>query len=152
MRALLKLSTLAGAERRLLAEAAPLVLLVRLLLWALPSPVILRWVRRIGVGGRDASAPSIPIDTVIWAVEAVSRRVPRASCLTQAVSAQLLLQRHGYASTLCVGVARGTQGLSAHAWLERNDCILIGGAGSRSLVRLPDLARAARAGAQGNRP
>lgn len=153
---MLGLSKLASApvvERRLVLQAAPVVGIVRLLLWVLPSPLILRWMSRLAVGGRDRTAPAVPIDTVIWAVEAVSRRIPRASCLTQAVAGQLLLHRHGYASKLCLGVARGAQGqFRAHAWLERRGVILIGGAESRLLTRLPDLADSSRSRARVNRP
>jgi hypothetical protein len=137
---LLKLFALSGVERRLLLEAAPVVLAVRLALWVLPSPLIVRWVRRTATRDRDSAAPRIVIGTIVWAVEAISRHVPRASCLTQALAARWLLRAHGYGSDLCLGVASaGTGAFMAHAWLERRGHILIGGTDSVRLTRMPTL-------------
>lgn len=124
----------------MLLQALPLVLVVRLLLWILPSPIIVRWVRRAAGGTAGTRVPSAPMLSVIWAIDAVSRRVPGASCLTQAVAAQLLLHRQGYDSKLCLGVG-GTNGrFTAHAWVERRGRVLIGGEGASGLTRLPDIA------------
>ena len=139
MSALLRFTALCSTERRLLLQAVPLVLAVRLLLWILPSPVIIRRVRRLATDARAGDAPSAPIATVVWAVQAASRVIPRASCLTQAVAAQLLLHRSGYDSQLCLGVGGASGRFSAHAWLERGGRVLIGGEAARGLTRLPDL-------------
>jgi hypothetical protein len=65
--------------------------------------------------------------------------VPGASCLTQAIAGLLLLRRHGYAARFCVGVARGAAGdVCAHAWLEREGKVVIGGP-AQIFTRLPDL-------------
>lgn len=77
---------------------------------------------------------------MIWAVEAVARRIPRATCLTQAIAAKLLLGCIGDHVQLCLGVARTTDGaLRAHAWVERDGKAILGGEGIHSLVRLPEL-------------
>jgi hypothetical protein len=74
-------------------------------------------------------------------VTAVAARVPRASCLTQALAATLLLARHGYAATLRVGVAKNEDGsLRAHAWLESGGETLLGGPDFGTFVQLPPLA------------
>ena len=130
----------------MLLRALPLVMVVRILLWILPSPVIVRWVRRVAGGRVGTRMPSAPIVTVVWAVDAVSRRVPGASCLTQAVAAQLLLHRQGYDSELCLGVGGTDARFTAHAWVERRGRVLIGGEGTRGLTRLPDIAHARRSG------
>jgi hypothetical protein len=128
--------------RGLLLLAGPVVLAVRIVLWILPSATILRIVRR----SSDVHAPERtparrpPAERVTWAVEAVSRRIPRATCLTQALSAQFLLRRFGYDSRLCLGVARTPRGeFRAHAWLERDGSVLIGGAEASAFTRLPAL-------------
>lgn len=69
-----------------------------------------------------------------WAANTAGRRLlPERPCLTQALVLQYLLHRQGDASArLRLGVARGTDDtLRAHAWVERNGEILIGGAESR---------------------
>ena len=60
-------------------------------------------------------------------VRRVSRYVPAASCLTQALATQVLLGRRGQVSSLRIGVTRSAEGeLKAHAWLESNGEIIIG--------------------------
>jgi hypothetical protein len=125
---------LSPARRRLLGRALPLVPLVRLGLWLLPYGRVRRLTmvprREPTAAASDtltrATARPTP-DEIAWAVTAVSRRVPRASCLTQALAAQRLLAQDGYASRLQIGVARNPAGtFEAHAWLECEGRIVIG--------------------------
>jgi hypothetical protein len=137
MSALRKLSALSSADRRVLASSTLLLAAVRLLLWVLPSRVILSAARSLVAVPERASAGRPRLDRIVWAIGAASERIPHASCLTQAIAAQILLRRHGYGSRLCLGVAPdGRGGFRAHAWVERDGSILIGGEESRALVRL----------------
>jgi hypothetical protein len=53
------------------------------------------------------------------------------NCLVQALAAKALLSRAGYPTLIRIGVAASEDGkLRAHAWLERDGEIVIGGAGS----------------------
>jgi hypothetical protein len=136
--------------RRALARPAPdfilflrafgLVVSVRIALWVLPSRLLLRHVaRRV----RRAPAPadtSLLVKRIGWAVRAASRRVPDASCLTQALSVQLLLARHGYSSELKIGVLRDSvTGFAAHAWVLVDGQVLVGGRGVDRYRELPDI-------------
>lgn len=69
------------------------------------------------------------IDKVIWAVAVASRYMPGgAKCLAQAMATQVLLGRRGYPAALRIGVAKGEAGqLEAHAWVESQGKIIIGG-------------------------
>jgi hypothetical protein len=69
-------------------------------------------------------------DTIVWAIEAVGRRLGRLStCLTRALAGELLLDANGAPVTLTIGVRRTEAGaLEAHAWLARDDRVLLGGA------------------------
>ncbi|MGH7665413.1 MAG: lasso peptide biosynthesis B2 protein [Gemmatimonadaceae bacterium] len=128
-------------ERRLAVLAVSLVIVLRLVLWILPSRIILRSVRALGRARPRDVVPGVDPATVTWAVEAAGRRVPHATCLTRAIAAQLLLLRYGFASRLCLGVAHGRDaGFRAHAWLERDGTVVIGAHGVRDMTRLPDLA------------
>jgi hypothetical protein len=71
---------------------------------------------------------------VVWAIDALSRRLPIfRNCLNRAIAAQLLLRNGGSTARLLIGVTRNPQGeFKAHAWVERNGEIVIG--------TLPDLA------------
>ena len=134
--------------RGLLLVAGPIVLAVRIVLWLLPSPTILKGVRRLSaVRARETRSPRPSVERLTWAVEAVSRRIPKATCLTQALSAQLLLRQFGYDSRLCLGVARSPRGeFRAHAWLEHDGSIVIGGAEAAAVfTRLPALGASDRA-------
>jgi hypothetical protein len=140
---------MSAREYALVLLTIPLIVTVRVALWLLPSSVIVRFVRRISVSDPvDRSRPRFDLTTIIWAVEAVSARVPRATCLTQAISAKVLLRWSGLQSDLCLGVACSVNGaLRAHAWLEREGRTIIGGTVARSMVRLPELRNDARTSA-----
>lgn len=133
-------SGLSRAERGLLVAAVWRIALVRVALWVLPSGWIVRYVTRLSAKGAVRHRPSGRIEGILWAVAAASRRIPDASCLTQAIVALLLLRRHGYSAQFCVGVAHDAGGFRAHAWLERDGRVLIGRM-SQPFTRLPDLAR-----------
>ena len=67
-------------------------------------------------------------DQLAWAVAAASRFIPKATCLTQALALQLFLQQAGHQARLHIGVEEEKKGsLQAHAWVESEGRILIGG-------------------------
>jgi len=93
--------------------------LTRLRRWLLPSVTLDR---------HDL----VEVGRVAWSVRFVSRLVPFASCLTQAQACQILLARHGIASTLSLGVREDLFGaLEAHAWLTCDDKLVLGGESGR---------------------
>ena len=68
------------------------------------------------------------MDKTIWAVEASSRLVPKATCLTKALAARVLLTRLGYPAELRLGMVREKSGrVLAHAWIESEGRVVIGG-------------------------
>ena len=146
------LRQMCAREYALILLTIPLVVTVRTALWLLPSSVIVRFVRHISVDvAADRSSPWYGLTTIIWAVEAVSARVPWATCLTQAICAKLLLRWSGLQSDLCLGVASVNGTLRAHAWLEREGRTILGGTVARSMVRLPELPNRDRAPATSSR-
>ena len=133
-------------ERALLSTAFRLMVVVRTALWLLPSRVLIRLVSTVVAAHAERRAPvvrrrAMSIASVVWAIETAGRRVPAATCLTQALAGMILLGRHGHPSTLRLGVARGPAGFRAHAWLEANGRALIGGDGVEQLIGLPNLPR-----------
>jgi hypothetical protein len=128
------------AERRLVRTALPLLCFARVALWILP----LRRVRsaadrlsRVRRARRDISERQVG-----WAIRVASHYVPRATCLAQGVAAQILLSRYGYASRLHIGVALENR-FEAHAWVESNGLVVVGGA-EESARYTPILAMNAR--------
>ena len=123
MQALRKFARASAVERRLILQAFLVVPAVRLGLWLLPFRVVHRLVRDRRVSGRTA----VSAERIVWAVTAAASRVPRATCLTQALAASVLLPRYGHDATLRVGVAKGEDGrLRAHAWLESGGTTILG--------------------------
>lgn len=122
----------------MLPRALATVVVVRLCLRFLPLRAWERAAARQLRRRRSAvgSAQTEPQE-ISWAVDCVSRAVPGATCLTQALAAQILLSRRGHASRLRIGVARGPGGgLLAHAWLETNGVVVLGGSNLESYTPL----------------
>lgn len=141
-KSLARVSSLAGRARRLplrswgtLVRVLPVVLTVRIALWILPYRVVVRlfepsskWAAADRkVVPREANAL---VRTVAWAGRNLLADRP---CLTQAIACRWLLARRGYDSTLRIGVRRDEDGIGAHAWLEIDGRIIIGGGDSRVL-------------------
>src|SRR5215203_3416600 len=141
MKRLRKFRHLTSADRRLLVSTALLLGAIRLGLRLLPFRTMRRVVVRLAqvpVGSRCTNPSSV--DRLVWAVTVASWYVPRATCLTQALAAQVLLGWHSHQSRLYVGVARGEEGrLEAHAWVENQGKVIVGGGELSRYTLLPDM-------------
>src|SRR6266404_1371114 len=106
-------------ERRLVWQTLLLVAAIRVALWILPFQ---RLHRVVGSWNSRKHLPlsiptDMPVGRLVWAVRAASRRIPAASCLTQALALQFLLTRAGHRSEVRIGVTM-EGGFGAHAWVE----------------------------------
>lgn len=153
-----KLLNLPATDRRLLINAVLLLGAIRLGLWLLPFQTLRQLLAKMTQNTNDArlhkvmagrrsqaeaasDAPPRPspalgrvregdaMDAIVWAVVVASRYVPRSTCLTQALTAQVLLARRGVPASLHIGVAKeGAEArFGAHAWVESEGKVLIGG-------------------------
>lgn len=142
MRSIDKWRRLPPARRAALPEALAAVTFVRLCLSFLPWRMCERVAGRLSSARMSAASAETTAQDVVWAVRRVSRAVPGATCLTQALAAQILLSRRGYASRLRIGVAHAPgDGLRAHAWLESDGIIVLGGAPVEAYTPLNAAAR-----------
>jgi hypothetical protein len=118
---------LGPARQALVAEAAGCLYAVELGLVVLPFRFILRRLERT----KSVSAHPDPdaAARVVWAVAAAGRHLPWVDgCLCQALAARAMLGRRGIPASFRIGVLKNTTGaLQAHAWLEANGSVLIGG-------------------------
>ena len=116
------------ADWKLLARAYVLVWIIRLALWVVPFPKLYRWSIRFRKGEiGDKPLVNAAVYKVVWAVSAAARRVPKATCLTQALATQIMLGRRGHRTSLQLGIMKSEAGeFDAHAWEERNGRVLIG--------------------------
>lgn len=123
-----RLFRLKRADYTMLSKALVCVIAARLGLWLLPFRAICALQERIG-GGASESGPSNKqlVAKVGWAIATVSRFVPRATCLAQALAAQTLLKRLSQPARMRIGVAKGERGnLEAHAWVESGGRVIVG--------------------------
>lgn len=136
--ALAKLRRLTGRERALLLQAWLLLLLADLALRALPFSFVLRYCRRPGgVRGNPAADPSLPALRVASLVEKAGRYCPAGtSCLKEALVLSHLLARRGVPTRLRIGVGRQAEAFAAHAWLEQDGRVILGGKDLDAFARL----------------
>jgi transglutaminase superfamily protein len=124
MKKFAKFVRLSTTEQFLLLRTVILVAAIRVGLWLLPFRVVQRFTFKAW----EKKQTPYSVEQFIWAVRATSRCVPRATCLTQAIAAQILLSRAGYNPKVKIGVAKNDKKLfEAHAWLTLGDQVLIGG-------------------------
>lgn len=144
MRKLHKFFGLTAEERRLLATAAILVGLVRVGVWLLPFRTVrglLGRLRRPAAERRRGD--ELSSERIAWAVDVVGKRIPGGgNCLVQALATQVLLDRRRRTARLRIGVAKDRQGnLEAHAWIESDGRVIIGGSDVSRFVAFPALER-----------
>jgi len=129
MRTIKKFFSLTPADRGLVLDAGFWVALVRVGLRLASLQTLRRALARIArTRGAINPVRAVEPERIAWAVRAASQYVPNATCLTQALAAQIMLARHGYPANLRIGVALGERNtLHAHAWVESDGTVLIGG-------------------------
>ncbi len=141
MKRLRRYFSLSAAERGLLCRAAFLVGAIRIALWIMPFKSLRRMLAWKMAGERKAPArPRWSSERITWAVLAASRYVPNATCLAQALAAQLLLDREGYPTRLRIGARRDEEGFQAHAWVESEGKTVVGGLKTARYTELMALA------------
>ena len=144
MRRLLQFYSLNRHDRVLFLKALALLWIIRIGLWILSykrmKPLVDRWKKQkiddAGFSHQDAPADAeehraLYASRVGWAVKAASRSLPGDhTCLVQALSVEVFLGRRGIPAALKIGVFKDEGlGLQAHAWVESEGVVVIGGIG-----------------------
>jgi Transglutaminase-like superfamily len=121
-----KFFRLPRSERWLLIKAALLLGVIRLGLRLLPFRTLRQLLDSVS---KSRAGNQFPSDRIVWAVIATSRYVVGDKpCLTQALAVQVLIKRRGHPANLRIGVAREDgRELKAHAWVESEDRVVVGG-------------------------
>ena len=124
-----------------LARVTPVVLGARVALWVLPYRRVLQVFEP---ARRPAEEPSPKHVRTVQAADWVGRTfLGDMPCLSQALAARWLLSRDGYAADLKIGARMENGELAAHAWLERDGRVILGGTDSPTkYVQLESLDRA----------
>lgn len=129
-----RLARLSPAEWSDLWAALVTVALVRLALFALPFGIVRRcfWKQpaHLQAPTWEHKARGRQLG---WAVAATRRVFPGASCLASAIALHALLEREGIVSHIRLGLPRDPGAAPiAHAWVEHDGLVLLGGADSPS--------------------
>jgi hypothetical protein len=138
MNRLRKFLDLPIGDRWLLLKACALLATVRILLRTAPYPAARRLLESAGRRSERLSSNRLPAKRLAWAVTAAAKQVPGGGhCLSQALTLQVFLSRRGYPCQVCFGVDRDSgRDFMAHAWVEHEGAVLIGGDSLGRLVRL----------------
>jgi Transglutaminase-like superfamily len=121
------------AERLLLVKTALLLAVIRLGLRLLPFRALLWLLNGAARAPRGLSeGPRFSPERIASAVTVTGPyMLNERPCLTQALAVRLLLVRRGYPARLRLGVTRGERGeVLAHAWVESDGRVIIGGSAS----------------------
>ena len=125
MVSLRKFRSLSLGERRLLLDTVVLVTFLRAALCLMPFVRVNDYLAR-----RAKSHPlrrHIATSRLLWAIRTVAARIPRTTCLTQALAAKYQLERSGRNAQLHLGIAKQNGQFLAHAWLECDGETVLGG-------------------------
>lgn len=128
MNSLRRFAGLSPVRRRLLLETAVLLAVCRLVLAVGSVRTTGRVLDPMASGlSRLHSTPASLAD-LTWALETVDTLLPgTGTCLRVALVGDRLLGARGFDATLRIGVATDERGaFEAHAWLERDDRVLVG--------------------------
>jgi hypothetical protein len=138
-----RLISLSPLEQRLFLKTLLLIAAVRLALWVVPYRILRRNLPRMSQPSTETVTPETAALLAQTArhVTICARFVPEATCLTQAITAQILLSHQRLTSTIRIGVARGgeMESLRAHAWLECHGLVVVGGESMTDCTAFPEI-------------
>ncbi|MBK6972771.1 MAG: lasso peptide biosynthesis B2 protein [Sterolibacteriaceae bacterium] len=131
-----KFLRLPSGEQWQVCKATLLLLSVRFLLRVLPFPTVRPFLAKACRGSKGL--PQFSAKKLAWSVATAGRFVPGGKhCLSQAITLQIFLTRRSYDSRVCFGVQRHPGApFMAHAWVEHDGEVLIGGENLGRFVRL----------------
>jgi hypothetical protein len=114
----------------ILVQVSILLILIRIALILLPFRTISRFEQRMGRKEPDLNAhEDVSTRRILWAISRTAGPIlGDRACLTQALAGQILLKRRGVSTQMRIGVLKDGDGqFQAHAWLESDGQVLLGG-------------------------
>jgi len=126
MRRLRKLLRAPFSFKTLLAEAFSRLLAVSIFLRLAPRAHL--ELHQSNHAQAPLTALNMPsIEDICKAVVIAAEYVPGATCLVRCLVARDMLARYGFTAQIRIGVLKDSSNFQAHAWLEKNGSILVGG-------------------------
>lgn len=130
MRTLRRFVRLPWRRKRALVVAGLMITTVRAGMAVLSFETLRRHLARLARARSvpDTLADQAEVETIVWSIQTAGRTLPAAGrCLIEALAGHVLLGRKGVGTDLRIGVARDADGtFKAHAWLEKDDRIVLG--------------------------
>jgi Transglutaminase-like superfamily len=115
-----KFAALSPAARMLLLKAFLALLRASIGVWCLP-------LGKLRAGQRLSDHADTTPQHVAWAIGAVTRFVPRTTCLVRAIATRELLVQSGHKCDVFIGVAKSDrEPFWAHAWVECEGLVIMG--------------------------
>ncbi len=139
MAKLRKFFLISRTERRLFLKAGFWLTMMRMGLWLVPFRNLVSLVNRLGRSRKEPPTDPGLVEQIAWAVNAASTFVPRSTCLTRALAAQIILKQNGCAADLRIGVASENGQFKSHAWIESHAGVIIGGGEHENYVPFEDI-------------
>lgn len=121
-----KFRILTWSDKSLIIRIFFYICLIKLGLTLLPFHKFRHWFNQLFIGVPPKTYPDAYVEKVVWAVKAVSYNLPFSIlCLPQALATKYLL-RGDFMYKLTIGVNTENQNFRAHAWVEKQQQIIIG--------------------------
>jgi len=102
------------------------VILIRLMVWIFPFKFVQKRVQKIASHLSSDSTSPVSMSRLRVMIVIVSRYVPRATCLVQALAGYILFSKYGYTTSIKIGVLNENGEFEAHAWLENDNSVVLG--------------------------
>lgn len=121
----LRFIKLPSREKKLALETLFWVLTIRIMVWIFPFQYVQKKVQKIAKH-LASDQKKISIQKIRSMIVNISKYVPRATCLVQALVGYILYTKHGYNTKIKIGVLTENGVFEAHAWLEYQGGVVLG--------------------------
>ncbi|MGI6483986.1 MAG: lasso peptide biosynthesis B2 protein [Methanobacterium sp.] len=121
----LRFIKLPSREKKLALETLFWVLTIRIMVWIFPFQYVQKKVQKIAKH-LASDQKKISIQKIRSMIVTISKYVPRATCLVQALVGYILYTKHGYNTKIKIGVLTENGVFEAHAWLEYQGYVVLG--------------------------
>ncbi|MDY9922937.1 lasso peptide biosynthesis B2 protein [Methanobacterium sp.] len=126
MRIISSFIKLPSRDKLVVIEALFWVIVIRLMVWIFPFKFVQKRVQKIASYLSSDRASPVSMSRLRVMIVIVSRYVPRATCLVQALAGYILFSKYGYTTSIKIGVLNENGEFEAHAWLENDNGVVLG--------------------------
>ena len=126
MSIILSFIKISSKDKKVAMESFFWVIWIRIMLWLFPFTKVQRRVEKRVSQYYNVSNPIFYKSKLRIMIMVASKYVPRATCLVQALAGYILFSKHGYNTSIKIGVLTENGEFEAHAWLEHDEKVVLG--------------------------